>query len=80
MTLHVPCEYANLIEVEGQAVFGLGENSQVLRHFLIAVAHFIENEKCDDPLSLGILRDVEGHVEINHSRQYPSHAIVRIAD
>ena len=74
MTLHVPGEDANLVEVEGQAVFGLRQNGQVLRDLLFAVAHFIEHKVRYNALPLRVLCDLEGHVEINHSGQHPSHA------
>ena len=59
MMFHVPGEDANLIEVEGQAVFGLGQQGQILRNFFVAVGHFVEHEEGYDALAFGILRDIE---------------------
>ena len=44
MASHVPGEDANLIEVEGQAIFGFGEDSQILRDFLVSILNLIQHE------------------------------------
>ena len=44
MPLDVPGEDTNLIEVERHAVLVFGEQNQVLRNFLVAVADFVEDK------------------------------------
>ncbi len=62
---------------------GLGQQAQVLRdlllHSFVVVRHLIKREKSDEPLALGVLRDVEWHIHIDHPRQHPSHAALIVA-
>ena len=80
MAAHVPGEDAKLVEVEGKAVFGLGEDGEVLRDFFVSVLDFVEHEEGDDALAFGVLRDVERNVEIDHAGKNPAYAGVAIAD
>ena len=79
MALHVPGEDANLVEVKRQAIFGFGEDGQVLRDFLVSIRNLVQHEACDDALAFRVLRDVERHVEINHARQHPADTVVGVA-
>ena len=79
MALHVPGEDANLVEVEGQAILGLGENGQVLRDFLVSILNLIQHEEGDDALAFRVLRDVERDVEIHHAGQHPADTVVGVA-
>ena len=45
MTAHVPGEDANLVEVEGQSVFGFGEDRQILRNFLVPILNLVRARK-----------------------------------
>ena len=71
MLAGVPGEDANLIEVEWQAVMGFGQTRRGIRgtfsHALVVIRDFVQWEKGDESLSLGVLRNVEGDIDVYHA-------------
>src|SRR6185437_10942560 len=77
--LHIPRKDSDLIKVVRHAVFGLGEQHQVFRNFLVAVLDFVQGEGCDNPLAFGVLCYVERRVNVQHATQHPPGVALWIA-
>ena len=80
MPFYVPSEDPDLIEVEGQTIFGFSEDGEILRHFLVSVLHLIKNKEGDDALAFGVLGDIERHINVDHAREDPTYATLAIAN
>ena len=79
MALHIPGKDTNLVVVVGHAFFAFGDSGQVLGNFLFSILHFIEHEKGDEALALGVLRNLERDVEIDQACQDPANTSLAIA-
>src|SRR6202789_59867 len=79
----VPGKHAQLIEVIRQAVMWIGKDAYILPHFFlhafVRVVYFVQFEERDDALALGILRDVERSVHVDHPGQHPAYASLAVA-
>src|SRR4029077_2588639 len=76
----VPGENADPVIIERHAIFGFGQDHQILRDSLVTIRNLIQHKESDDALTLGILRDLKRRIDVEHAPQDPAHVSLSIAN